>query len=128
MDVLFTPRGTVVGDCASLGMIHLHFADAGDVVRWKQINGRSSTEYRPLSIDNTAMVPADIPGTPGTTVVTRDRILVALATRTGNATVHHVDVTNTAAQPMAASTYTIDLTRIADDPFRFAETGEVANK
>ena len=72
------------------------------------------------------MVPADIPGTPGTIVVTRDRILVTLATRTGNATVHHVDVTNTAALP--TSTYTIDQNRIADDPFRFAETGEVASK
>ena len=126
MDILFTPRGTIVGDCASLGMIHLHFADAGDVVKWKQINGRNLTEYRPVSKANTAMVPADIPGSPGTIVVTRDRILVTLGTRTGNATVHHVDVTNTAAQP--TSVYTIDQTRIADDPFRFAETGEVANK
>ena len=126
MDILFTPRGTVVGDCASLGMIHLHFADAGDVVKWKLIDGRNSTEFRPISIANTAMVPADIPGTPGTIVVTRDRILVTLATRTGNATVHHVNVTNTAGLP--TSTYTIDQTRIADDPFLFAETGEVANK
>ena len=121
MDILFTPRGTVIGDCATLGMIHLHFADTGDVLKWHQIGGRSSTVFA-----DSAMVPADIPGTPGTTVVTRDRILVTLATRTGNATVHPVDVTNTAGLPL--SNYAIDQTKLADDPFRFAETGEVANK
>ena len=130
MDILFTPRGTVVGDCASLGMIHLHFADAGDVVKWQSSSPTSSQGIDGRNIDLYAagslpLVPADDP-TSTTPVVARDRILVTLATRTGNATVHHVNVTNTAALP--TSTYAIDPTRIADDPFLFAETGEVANK
>ncbi len=118
MDILFTPRGTIVGDCASLGMVHLHFADSGDVVKWQQIAGRSSANYTSLPF-----VPADDPGST-TLVVARDRILVTLATRTGNATVHHVDVTNTVVTP----TSPIENQKLADDPFRFAETGEVANK
>ena len=118
MDILFTPRGTIVGDCAALGMIHLHFADAGDVVKWQQIGGRSSTNYTSLPF-----VPADDPAST-TPVVARDRILVTLATRTGNATVHHVDVANTVVAPTAP----IENQKLADDPFRFAETGEVANK
>ena len=130
MDILFTPRGTVVGDCASLGMIHLHFADAGDVVKWQSSSPTSSQGIDGRNIDLYAagslpLVPADDP-TSTTPVVARDRILVTLATRTGNATVHHVNVTNAAALP--TSTYAIDPTRIADDPFLFAETGEVANK
>ena len=118
MDILFTPRGTIVGDCASLGMVHLHFADSGDVVKWQQIGGRSSANYTSLPF-----VPADDPAST-TLVVARDRILVTLATRTGNATVHHVDVTNTVVTP----TSPIANHKLADDPFRFAETGEVANK
>ncbi len=120
MDILFTPRGTVVGDCASLGMVHLHFADAGDVVKWKQIGGRGTANYTSTSLP---MVPADDPAST-TLVVTRDRILVTLATRTGNATVHHVNVTNTVVTPTAP----IANNKLADDPFLFAETGEVANK
>ncbi len=118
MDILFTPRGTIVGDCASLGMVHLHFADSGDVVKWQQIGGRNSANYTSLPF-----VPADDPAST-TPVVARDRILVTLATRTGNATVHHVDVTNTVVTP----TSPIANNKLADDPFRFAETGEVANK
>lgn len=121
MDILFTPRGTVIGDCATLGMIHLHFADAGDVLKWHQIGGRSSANYTSLPF-----VPADDPAAPANTppVVARDRILVTLGTRTGAASVFHVDVTNTVVSP----TSPIETNKLADDPFRFAETGEVANK
>ena len=121
MDILFTPRGTVIGDCATLGMIHLHFADTGDVLKWHQIGGRSSANYTSLPF-----VPADDPAAPANTppVVARDRILVTLGTRTGAASVFHVDVTNTVVSP----TSPIENNKLADDPFRFAETGEVANK
>ena len=121
MDILFTPRGTVIGDCATLGMIHLHFADTGDVLNWHQIGGRSSANYTSLPF-----VPADDPLAPANTppVVARDRILVTLGTRTGAASVFHVDVTNTVVSP----TSPIETNKLADDPFRFAETGEVANK
>ncbi len=138
MDILFTPRGTVVGDCASLGMIHLHFADAGDVVKWNGpstpnnpgTNGRNSSYYFSALLP---LVPADDP-TIATPVVARDRILVTLTSRTGNAAVHHVNVTNVATLPLPNPPYTsytstnFDRQKIADDPFLFAETGEVANK
>ncbi len=138
MDILFTSRGTVVGDCASLGMIHLHFADAGDVVKWNGpstssnpgTRGRNSQNYFPTLLP---LVPADDP-TITAPVVARDRILVTLISRTGNAAVHHVNVTNIATLPLSNPPYTLytsanfDRQKIADDPFLFAETGEVANK
>ena len=129
MDILFTPRGTVVGDCARQGMIHLHFADAGDVTKWGLIDGRGRTATLNYHSTSLPFVPADDP-TSATPVVARDRILVTLATRTGNATVHHVNVTNSATLPLPAppSTLVMDRQKIADDPFLFAETGEVANK
>ena len=116
MDILFSPRGTIIGDAATLPMIHLHIADVGDVVKWTLIDGR-----------NTALpfVPADDPASPSP-VVTRDRILLTLATRTSRVSVHHVDVTNVVTG--ATPTMPVNHRLRADDPFLYAETGEVANK
>ena len=116
MDILFSPRGTIIGDAATLPMLHLHIADVGDVVKWTQIAGR-----------NTALpfVPADDPAST-TPTVTRDRILLTLASRTGNVSVHHVDATNVVAG--ATPTTPVNHRLRADDPYLYAETGEVANK
>ena len=111
MDIMFSAKGLPVGDLATagFGMIHLHMADVGDVVKWKQIVGRS-----PGSYFGTAVVPADVTG--ATPVVNRSRVLVSIATRSGNVTVAPVNVVNTSAVP------------VANDPFSFAETGGVAGK
>ena len=123
MDILFSARGTIIGEATSLGMVHLHVADAGDVVKWKTIQGRSATTYA-----REPLVPADMPGSPGTIVVTKDQIVVTLTTRTGNVSVHPVNTINTASLPASRTGSTIDQTQLADDPFKFAETGEVASK
>jgi prepilin-type N-terminal cleavage/methylation domain-containing protein len=120
MDILFTPRGTVVGDALGIGTIHLHFADAGDVTKWKSIGGRSASYYNSASLP---LVPADDPGS-SVPVVTRDRILTTVATRTGNVSVHYVNPTNSIVSP----TTPIEKQKLADDPYSFAETGQVANK
>jgi prepilin-type N-terminal cleavage/methylation domain-containing protein len=109
MDILFSAKGLPVGDVVTLGMVHLHIADAGDVIKWQQLAGRSTLSY---ALSNLPLVPAEDP-----TIVTRDRILITLATRTGNASVHQVNVTNVDGFP-----------NFADDPFYFAETGGVASK
>lgn len=118
MDILFSAKGLPVGDVVSLGMIHLHIADAGDVVKWQQIGGRNLATYL-----STAVVPADDPSS-AVPVVTQDRILVTLTTRTGNVSVHPVNPTNMVVTP----TSPIENQKIADDPFAYAETGEVATK
>jgi type II secretory pathway pseudopilin PulG len=109
MDILFTPRGTVTGDATSVGMLHFHIADAGDVTRWHQISGRSSASYA------VPVVPADNVGA-SKPIVTRDRILVTTSVLTGGVSVHYVNSANSSGLSKA------------DDPYLFAETGQVANK
>ena len=120
MDILFSPRGAVVGDAASLGMMHLHFADAGEVFKWHSISGRSSGSY---TVAASPVVPANNynPVSPATPIiaVTRDRILATLGIRNGVVSVHYV---NEAVDPLNLST------PVAQDPYSFAETGQVANK
>ncbi len=121
MDLLFSAKGLPVGDAVSLGMVHLHIADAGDVIKFQQINGRSATSY---AVALLPLVPAteDPTTTPVTPIVKRDRIGVTLASRTGGVSVHQVNVTNNFLTPTPA----VDFQKLADDPYFFAETGEVA--
>ena len=130
MDILFSAKGLPVADVVTLGMIHLHIADAGDVLKWggagapttgkPWVGGRNATFYASALLP---LVPVDDP-TSTAPVVTRDRILVTMSSRTGNISVHPVNVTNTVVTP----TGPIENQKIADDPFYFAETGEVAGK
>lgn len=121
MDLLFSAKGLPVGDAVSLGMVHLHIADAGDVIKFQQINGRSAANY---AVGLLPLVPAteDPTVTPATPIVKRDRIAVTLASRTGGVSVHQVNVTNSVVAPTAP----VEYQKLADDPFLFAETGEVA--
>ncbi len=124
MDILFTPRGTVVGDALGLGLVHLHFADAGDVANWHKIGGRDT------SVSNSSnlilpFVPVNDPNA-AKPVVKRDRIVATLATQTGSVSIHYVNTPNTA--PPNPSNPAIAYQYLASDPFVFAETGQVANK
>jgi hypothetical protein len=116
MDILFNPRGSMTGDVAGNGIVHLLIADAGDVLRWQNIPGRmqlvnpSPTQWSP------PVVPANLPT--GTPIVTRDQILLSINGRSGNVSVHHVDPTNTNTNGYA----------IADDPYSLAETGQVSKQ
>jgi len=115
MDILFSPRGTVMGDAASSGLIHLHLANVSDVEQWRNVSGRvvkaapTTTEWSP------PVVPAN-DGSPSQ-IVKKDQILVTLNGLTGNTSIHPVDPTNTTP-----------VDQLADDPFQFAETGEVSNQ
>jgi prepilin-type N-terminal cleavage/methylation domain-containing protein len=124
MDILFSPNGVVVGDAAALGTLHLHFADASDVFKWKAIGGRvASPNLNPTNFASLPFVPVDDPSL-SKPVVTHDRVLMTLSTRTGNVSVHHVNPTNNITTP----TTPIENQKLADDPYLFAETGQVANK
>ena len=116
MDILFNPRGSIVGDVAGNGILHLLLADAGDVLLWQTVPGRIQ-KVNPTTTDwSPPIVPAN--GTSGTPIVKRDQILLSVNGRTGNVSVHHVNPTNVSSPP--------DL--IADDPFSYAETGQVSNQ
>ncbi|MBI1349194.1 prepilin-type N-terminal cleavage/methylation domain-containing protein [bacterium] len=110
MDILFSARGVAIGDVAAVGQIHLLIADQGDSDKWTQITGRNSGTYNP------PFVPANNPNTPDTLTVENDQILVSVAALTGRVTSHPVNVTNTTAPANLQ----------ADDPYLFAEVGEVA--
>lgn len=109
MDIMFSPRGECMGDAAALGQIHLLLADLGDVEKWSRINGRNRTAFNP------PFVPTNNPLTPDEPVVQNDQVVVTVATRTGRVSSH----------PVNSATVTPANLR-ADDPFAFAEIGEVA--
>jgi prepilin-type N-terminal cleavage/methylation domain-containing protein len=116
MDILFTPRGTVVGDTSALGIVHLLVSDASDVLKWKTaIDGRNSTKYL---VNSLPLVPAEnTSATPP--VVPKDRIVVTIATRTGNVAVYPINPIPQSSSGNPSLTI---------DPFLFAESGRVANK
>lgn len=121
MDILFSPRGEVVGNSVGLGMLHLHVAEIPDVVTWHaNVTGRSISSF---VTGNLPLVPVDPPSAQPT-LVKRDRIIVTLSTRTGNVSVHQVNPTDVVVNATKAS----GSDQLADDPFAFAETGQVANK
>jgi hypothetical protein len=98
----------------------LHVADAGDVAQWKiLVWGRNLTAYSPWVIPAASAV---IPG--GTSpLVTRDHILVSMATRTGNVGVYPVYIKLITTNPNDPTS-----TLILSDPYYYAETGGVAGK
>ena len=118
MDILFTPRGTVVGDTSALGIVHLMIADASDVLRWKAtstLTGRNSSSYLANSLP---LVPAEN-GAATPPLVPKDRVIVSIATRTGNVGVYPL---NPVPQSNSGNP------SLTADPFLFAESGRVANK
>jgi len=48
MDILFTPKGVLVGDLASEGITHLMVADVGDVILAQAIAGRPTANANPV--------------------------------------------------------------------------------
>lgn len=83
MDVLFSPRGVVVGQAAQRGIIHFYIADQKDADQDK-LDWASSTasapEFGPRSIDGYER---------------GDKVLLSLFTRTGAISTHHVHPTDT---------------------------------
>jgi len=139
MDVVFSPRGNVVGAAASRGLLHFYVCDNQDSIAIKQamaggpnLSGMNaflnsiSTPPPPLipadEIDpanpNTASWAAINPAAaltePGTPYLVHERRLVSLYTQTGGISIHPVNPTDT------------NLDGIADDPYRLAELGETA--
>ena len=102
MDILFSPRGVVIGSSAQSGIIHFYIAEQKDADMdrqyWQTPSSYptvSAPEYAPWG---DAMSPGYERG---------DKVILTLFTRTGAVSTHPVHPT---------------------DVFKFAETGEVAGK
>lgn len=91
MDVMFSPRGTVVGPLAGTGILEFTISDREDAL--KQVPLPTTTTPNPQS--------------------KRERMIISLTPQTGKAAVHPIY---------------IDPTGATADPFRYAETGEVAQQ
>lgn len=98
LDIMFSPRGTVTGLAASSGLIHFYLSEAADVER--------------LNTAGIYTIPSDTPYGTSSDVI-GDRILVTVFPQTGAITSNLVD-----PKPSPVDS------RIAIDPFRYAETGD----
>ncbi len=110
MDLMFSPRGTVIGAPVSQGLIHFYLAEQVDVERANNV-----LAARPLAANVAQpVVPADEIGSPAEPI--GDRLIVTLFTQTGAISTHPVRGTDAGSDGKA------------DDPYRYAELGEVAGQ
>lgn len=101
LDIVFSPNGTVTGQVAAGGLVHFYLAESADTER---LNG--------LGIGS---IPSDVPY--GSDDELGDRLLVTVFARTGSVSSHPVDPTPSSGDA-----------RVAEDPYRYAETGQVAGE
>lgn len=128
MDIWFSPRGNVIGQAAAKGILHFYVCDSEDSVYLKEVfvDGVGLSAFDGLIASGVPFIPLDEldPSTTGWLAaaqtdpyIVKDRRIVTVFGQTGNTSVHKVNA------------YTGEIgigTGIADDPFRFAETGEVS--
>ncbi len=128
IDIVFTPRGTVTGDAAAAGLLHFYVCDAEDSMYLKE-QRVSSVTFATFDSDvasGDVFVPMDEIDQvwAGGEYNVKPRRLVTIIPRTGAVSVHDVHAyIDPDVSPDPADQ---DSDGIADDPFRFAETGEAA--
>ena len=113
MDIMFSPRGAVMGQAAGAGVIQLYLTEqaAADLRLDPGFKANpTGAALLPAGIDETTAIP--------------DKVLVTIFTRTGNVSVTPVLTTDNRNNYTGAATPD----GYADDPFYFSERGEVAGK
>ena len=141
MDIWFSPRGNVIGDAAAAGKLHFYVCDSEDSLFLKEqmvaqiglstfdagiANGVPFIPMDELDASILAWLTWD-----GKYLV-KDRRVVTLFAQTGALSVSHVDAFvetgNDSFDPLDVDSDTItrEPDGLADDPYRFAETGEEA--
>ena len=112
MDLMFSPRGTLIGTTAGTGLTHFYIALREDV------QNATDASRPPVNVGDRPKVPTDILFSSladgGTIPVVGDRCLVTVFASTGKVSSHAINLDNTDAFP-----------NWLDDPFLFAELGEV---
>lgn len=124
MDILFSPRGNIIGDAAGAGLLHLYVCDAEDALflkeQWVSQPGNSVFALDAAVAAGLPFIPVDElsgqfgVGTAAEPYLVKDRRVVSIFTQTGVISVNGVNGFDTT-----------DANGFADDPFYFAETGEV---
>jgi len=106
MDIMFSPRGIVTGAAAQRGIIHLYIGDQKDADRdriyWFSPGAYPTSSAPEYGDWNNSDYP------PGKGYSRGDKVVLTIFTRTGAVSTHSVYSNS--------------------DPFKFAETGEVAGK
>ncbi|MEK6261743.1 MAG: prepilin-type N-terminal cleavage/methylation domain-containing protein [Planctomycetota bacterium] len=128
MDVLFSPRGVVIGPAAQRGLIQFYICDQKDADR-DHLEWASPVFYaNGPSPATTVSVPEYLPRTTGPNdgLKRGDKIITTLFTRTGAISTHQVHPDSDLTNPSYTSSSTPALREY--ERFKFAETGEVAGK
>jgi prepilin-type N-terminal cleavage/methylation domain-containing protein len=142
IDIVYSPRGSLVGDAASGGVLHLYVCDREDSVLLKEeyLKSLNSDPAVALNVFNASLqtangglkfLPSDAIdpgavawaaalGTPGEPYNVRDRRVVTISGQTGAVSIHLVN----AADGDSSGSNPPD--GFADDPYFYAETGETA--
>ena len=149
MDIVFSPRGTVIGAAGSTGLIHLYVCDKVDATVLKEqfitnLPGASAVA-KLIRLENGivtkggALVPMDevnVVDAPwaaplagiGEPYLPKDRRVVTLFTQTGAISVNQIyTVDNLDQWDRDNDGNSSEPDGIADDPFLFAETGQEGN-
>ena len=116
MDVMFSSRGTVTDTSAATGYIHFYLCSRRDVESIVELTGLATLMPRLIADGSTSIpsVPAiDLFGALTEKRPVGERSLVSIITATGKIASHPINVIDA------------DSDLFADDPFLFAETGEV---
>ena len=120
MDIMFSPRGSVIGDAAAAGILHLSLGDLEDSRFLKEQFGIGSVDT--LVDAGIAFVPMDVVDlSGGGQHISKDRRVVSVFTQTGDIQISHLNAFK--ESPVDADP---DANGVANDPYRFAETGEAA--
>ena len=146
MDLMFSPRGTVIGSPAGAGLIHFYITRRIDVENATRL---VSPPRLPVNVGSPPLVPADgffasLPNSPPV----GDRSLVSVFTSTGKVASHPLNLENILGEDAnnngvldgdttpgngiftedTNDNGTLDVPdQFADDPFVFAELGEVSS-
>lgn len=139
IDIVYSPRGNLLGESGSGGLIHFYICDSEDTKELKDqyINSLDSNAAQALLKFNRELrstggtfVPADVvrSGTAawvagldpsGDGYLPGDRRIVSVFTQTGAVSIHPVNARDTQENNGAGNGF-------ADDPYYYAEVGEVA--
>jgi prepilin-type N-terminal cleavage/methylation domain-containing protein len=115
MDLMFSPRGTLIGTTAGTGLIHLYVSLREDVQK------STDAGRLPVNAGDNPSVPTDtlfasLAVSGAGQMVVGDRGLVTIFSSTGKVSSHPINLDNFDPDPNSL-----------DDPFLFAELGEVKN-
>ena len=115
MDVMFSPRGTVIGPAASAGVLHFCFTT-------QETFDLHTSAYGPTIGVPAVTIDPDGSG-PEDAIAVGDRSLLTLFTRTGAMASNELDPTDVRDQEDLDNDGDLDEPNgLADDPYRFAET------